>query len=157
MGVISDPPAAVAAGLCLTARSIDREGVTAQHPRPCAWCDYPLPELLRLVDGYNQWAGWSERAGTFERHEARVFAELPREEQRRMVLEAQGMVPESQPVRTEEPALSHGEGVGGSDPSARRVAKDRSGCRVSGRSGSDLPSEPSEPADDDGLDLAAWT
>jgi hypothetical protein len=62
MAVIDDPAVAIAAGLCLTARSIDERGVTSQHDRPCQWCDYPLPELARLVDGYNQWAGWSYHA-----------------------------------------------------------------------------------------------
>jgi hypothetical protein len=93
MTVIDEPAAAVAAGRCVTARSLavpGRDRTMANHPGPCAWCDYPLADLARMVDGFNAWAGWDERRRTYDRHDARVFQDLPRAEQERRIVEAQG-------------------------------------------------------------------
>ena len=111
MAVITEPEVAVAIGRCVTARSLATvtRQVTSQHPRRCAWCDYPLAELARMVEGYNAWAGYSERSGTYQRHEARVFAELPRDEQVRRIVAAQGLESESQPVVATGGAVSGGE------------------------------------------------
>jgi hypothetical protein len=91
MSVILEPASAVAAGICLAARTIGKPPgiLRGRHPRPCGWCDYPVEDLRRLVDGYNVWAGFSERSRTYERHDARVFAELPAAVQAELVLAAQ--------------------------------------------------------------------
>lgn len=86
--VLFEPASAIAAGLCLAARAIS-DGRTARHPRPCGWCDYPLVDLRAMVAGFNEWAGFSERTHTYERHDARVFAELRPADQAALVLEAQ--------------------------------------------------------------------
>lgn len=80
MAVIDEPAVARAIDRCLAARSLaDRRGpVTRVHPRPCGWCDYPLDELRRLLEGFNAWAGWDERRRTYERHDVRVWAEAAR-------------------------------------------------------------------------------
>lgn len=96
MSVIDEPASAVAAALCLVARNND--GVTSRHPRRCGWCDYPTDELVRMVDGFNTWAGFNDRRRTYERHDARVFAELPPARQAELVLAAQGFDPEPEPV-----------------------------------------------------------
>lgn len=98
MAVIDDPAAAVAAGLCLTARAVDRDARTTRHPRRCGWCDYPTHELQRMVDGWNEWAAPNERRGTYGRHEARAFQGLSRTEQLRQVLAAQAFDPEPMPA-----------------------------------------------------------
>ena len=59
MTVIDEPAAAIAAGRCLTARSLARKPGdvwTPSHPRTCGWCDYPLDVLGRLIEGFNAWA-----------------------------------------------------------------------------------------------------
>ncbi len=106
MTVIFEPASAIAAGLCLTARTITTDGRTARHPRPCGWCDYPIDDLRKLIDGFNAWAGWSERSHSYERHEARVFAELKVAEQMALVLEAQAF-PAEEPVEAPVAATSH--------------------------------------------------
>jgi hypothetical protein len=95
--VIDDPAAAVAAARCVTARSVtrtDRAPVTSQHPRTCAWCDYPLDVLAPMVAGFLAWAEPKDQGmGTvYGRHDVRVFFELPRAEQERQITEAQGLV-----------------------------------------------------------------
>lgn len=53
-----DPAVMQAVGRCAASRI--RGDVTippSVHPRPCAWCDYPVPELLRACD----WATWHSR------------------------------------------------------------------------------------------------
>ena len=90
MAPIDDPAAAVAAGLCLVARSVDpRHPVNARHPRRCTWCDYPVDELRSMVDGFNDLVAHNERRGTYATHEARVFSELPRARQAELVTAAQ--------------------------------------------------------------------
>lgn len=91
MSVILEPASAVAAGICLAARTIGKPPgiLRGRHPRPCGWCDYPPDDLRRLIEGYNVWAGWSEKRRTYERHDARVFAELPAAVQAELVLAAQ--------------------------------------------------------------------
>lgn len=93
MNVIDEPADAVAAGRCVTARSI-ADGVTSQHPRRCGWCDYPLTDLNRMVDGFNQWADFNNRHGTAARYDVRAFAELPRTRQLELIEAAQGLEPE---------------------------------------------------------------
>ncbi len=78
MAVIDEPATARAVERCLIARSIDRRGETRTHPRRCEWCDYPLEVLRQQLDGFNAWAGWSERARTYDRHEIRVWVEWAR-------------------------------------------------------------------------------
>lgn len=104
--VIDDPAAAAAVGRCLIARSIDDRGETTAHPRPCGWCDYPLEDLRRMADGFNEWAAYSQRSNTFGHHELRVFGELPRDEQERRIVEAQAFPPleEPKPVAVTPPA-----------------------------------------------------
>lgn len=87
--VLEDPAAAGAASRCLIARSVSDRGTTTAHPRACGWCDYPLADLRRMVDGFNEWAEYSARSNTFGHHELRVFAELPRDEQERQITAAQ--------------------------------------------------------------------
>jgi hypothetical protein len=86
--VIDEPASAVAAALCLSAR--DRDGVTRRHPRRCGWCDYPAGVLRSMVEGFNAWAGYDDRRGTYDRHDARVFQGLPRARQAELVRDAQG-------------------------------------------------------------------
>lgn len=135
MTVIDEPAAAIAASRCLTARSIaTRPGDerTAQHPAPCDWCDFPLAYLAELVAGFNEWAGWRERSRTYERHDARVFAELPRAEQERRIVAAQG-IDEPQPA---DPP-SNGQGRHEPEPV--------------------LPTDPPPAREPVDPDLAAWT
>jgi hypothetical protein len=108
MSVILEPASAVAAGICIAARTIGSPPgiLRGRHPRPCGWCDYPVDELRRLVDEHNAWAGFSERSRTYERHDARVFAELPAATQAELVLAAQdfpALEPEPQPERDPDP------------------------------------------------------
>jgi hypothetical protein len=94
--VLFEPASAIAAGLCLAARTI-AEGRSLRHPRPCGWCDYPVDGLRSMIDGFNAWAGWHEKRRTYERHDCRVFAELPARRQAELVLEAQAF-PAAEPV-----------------------------------------------------------
>ena len=103
MTVLFEPAEAIAAGHCLTARTISRAAqpaATTAHPRRCAWCDWPAEELRSMVEGYNAWAGYDPARGTYGRHEARVFQDLPRAEQQRQVIAAQGLEePVAEPVQ----------------------------------------------------------
>lgn len=87
--VLFEPAEAVAAARCLAARTTDRPPITTSHPRACGWCDYQLGELRQLVEGFNEWADYSNRSHTFGRHELRVWAELPRDEQELRIVAAQ--------------------------------------------------------------------
>lgn len=90
--VISEPEMAIAAGRCLTARSLatpTRGAITVRHPRPCGWCDWPLEDLRRMVDGFNTWAGYVARANTYAHHELRVWQEKPAAEQEALIVAAQ--------------------------------------------------------------------
>jgi hypothetical protein len=105
--VIEEPADAIAAGLCLAARTLSPKAETNRHPRPCGWCVWDLDALRQLVDGFNRWAGYSERSGTYDRHDARVFQDLPAAEQRRLVLIAQDFPdasPEPDEIVPEPPA-----------------------------------------------------
>lgn len=104
--VLFEPASAIAAGICLTARIL-ADGRTERHPRPCGWCDYPPDALQRMVDGFNAWAGWSERTHTYQRHDARVFAELKPATQAAMVLEAQAFPAPAEPVAEAETPSPH--------------------------------------------------
>ena len=103
MTVIDEPAAAIAAGRCLTARSLARKPGdvwTVSHPRTCGWCDYPPDVLRRLIEGFNAWAGWAERSRSYERHDARVWAESARRDPdaaERQIVAAQGFQP-TEPV-----------------------------------------------------------
>lgn len=122
VSVIDEPAAAIAAGRCVTARSLDtgRGAITAQHPRRCAWCDYPLADLSRMVEGWNHWADGKDhgRSTVYARHDAQLFAERSRRdpvEAERLIVDAQGLEP--LPVRADR--------VGGSDPLSGRPDEDR--------------------------------
>lgn len=96
--VTFEPEVAVAIARCVTSRSLAdraRKTVDVDHPRACGWCDYPVDELVRSITGFNEWAGWNETKRTYERHDVRVFAELPRERQRELVLVAQAFEPDA--------------------------------------------------------------
>ena len=98
--LVDEPASAVAAAVCLLAR--DRDGRIPRHPRRCSWCDYPAPELARMVDEFNAWAERNERTGRYARHSAWSFNELPRATQAELVREAQGF--EEEPMPAAEPA-----------------------------------------------------
>jgi hypothetical protein len=52
-----------------------------------------------MVDGFNAWSGWNEKRRTYERHDCRVFAELPARRQAELVTEAQAFPePPAEPV-----------------------------------------------------------
>ena len=92
--MIFEPADAIAAGICVAARAINERGVTSAHPQRCAWCDHALDQLARRVEGFIAWAGWNEATQTYARSNVRAFAELPRDEQRRLVIEAQQLAEE---------------------------------------------------------------
>ena len=91
-----DPAAAVAVGICLTARLITEPGrlpVTTRHPAVgCGWCDWPLGELTALLAGFDP-----------DGHDARVFAGLRRDHQAAMVQAAQA-IPDPPPAAADEPS-----------------------------------------------------
>ena len=95
---IDDPASAVAASLCLAARSVDDRGRTRRHPGECSWCAWPVPQLAEMIAGFNREAGYNPRRGTHERLDARVFAEQRRADQVAQVTEAQGLEPMEQPA-----------------------------------------------------------
>lgn len=104
MSVIDEPIAAIAAGRCVLARSLATMGrpPTPQHPRRCAWCDYPLADLSRMVEGWNHWADGKDRgqATVYARHDAQLFAERSRKhpaEAEALIVAAQGLEPLSVP------------------------------------------------------------
>lgn len=96
MTVLFEPASAIAASICIAARTLDS---ARRHPRPCGWCDYSVDELRSLVDGFNAWAGYDERKGTYRQFDARVFQGLPPKEQARQVLEAQAFPPLAQAMQ----------------------------------------------------------
>lgn len=103
MTVIFEPAAAIAASRCLTARTVDPSHATTNaHPRPCGWCDTPVEGLRSMVEGFNAWAGFDLRGNTYQRHEVRVFVDLPRDEQERQIVEAQAF-PEPPAAPMEQP------------------------------------------------------
>lgn len=106
--VLFDPPDAIAVSICIAARSLGK-GLTSRHPRPCGWCDYELPDLESMLRGFNAWAGYDERAATYDRLEARAFQGLPARVQAEQVLAAQSF-PEAAPavpMADLEPAAAH--------------------------------------------------
>ncbi len=98
-----DPPSAVAASLCLLARSLSDRAVTSRHPRPCGWCDYPVAELRAMVDDLNEMT-FDPKSGRYLTHDARAFSELPRARQATLVAEAQSFEPEPMTAPTPAPA-----------------------------------------------------
>jgi hypothetical protein len=130
--VIFEPASAIAASRCLAARVRDSgHRVTASHPRRCGWCDYPTDVLDGLVRGFNAWAGYSERTGTYAHHELRVWAELGKDEQLSQIVAAQ--------VLEDEPWTDR---VGGSDSSGGRAgSRTALRSRVPGETGSNVPAE----------------
>jgi hypothetical protein len=48
-----------------------------------------------MVQGFNAWAGWKDATQAYARFDVQAFAELPRDEQRRLVVEAQQMAEEA--------------------------------------------------------------
>lgn len=79
-----EPAAAVAVGLCLTARlrvDVGRRPVTARHPvQGCGWCDWTLAELWALLESFDP-----------DGPAARTFTGLRREHQAAMVRAAQAI------------------------------------------------------------------
>lgn len=142
MAVIDEPAVARAVDRCLIARSVDQHATTRLHPRPCEWCAFPLDYLRQQLDGFNAWAGWSERARSYERHEVRVWVEWARANQAEaeaQIVAAQGLVGE------------HGEG--GSIPPATPLEKDRpAATNLVGQ----VQTSEVEAAELVGDDLAAW-
>lgn len=105
MAVIDEPAVAAAVARCLAARVRDPERrLTVTHPRTCGWCAYPTAEIDRMLAGWNEWAGFDPRKGTYGRHEARVFQALPRAEQEQLVTAAQDLEPEPMPPLPATPA-----------------------------------------------------
>jgi hypothetical protein len=96
MTVLFEPASAIAASICIAARTLSS---VARHPRPCGWCDWPVAELRGMVDGFNAWAGYDERRGTYRQFDAAAFQGLPRVEQRRLVLEAQAFPDQAEPAQ----------------------------------------------------------
>jgi hypothetical protein len=102
--VLFGPADAIAASRCLIARSI-AGGTTADHPRKCGWCSEPIADLRSLVAGFNDWAAYrptGKTGGTSERHEVRLFMELPRDEQRQLIEEAQALEDPGVPTGADE-------------------------------------------------------
>lgn len=130
MTVIFDPPAAIAAGICLTARTI-ADGRTARHPRPCGWCDWALDALRSMVAGFEAWADRDPKTGIPRRFEAVVFQSLPPREQAALVTGAQSF-PDN--------------GEGAVESLSESVRLGPHGSHVRGETGSNTPAEtPVEP------------
>ena len=92
---IDDAPSAIAAGLCVAARS--RKGSTTKlHPRRCGWCELPVGELAEAVAAFNLAAGFVDaRYGVSARRpDVQRFLELPPAERERLIAEAQELEPE---------------------------------------------------------------
>jgi hypothetical protein len=145
MTVLFEPASAIAAGLCMTARIIAK-GVTTRHPRACAWCDWPVDELGKLIAGFNEWAGYDERRGTYSRFDASVFQGLPRAEQERLVVAAQAFeaveTPTPPPSRCRRGGTVVDAGMnrgGGVDTGGRTPRLGPHGSRVPGDTGSNGP------------------
>lgn len=109
MAVIDEPAAAIAAGRCLTARSLSKrpggEFERDNHPRRCDWCDFPLDVLAALIDGFNDWAWFKPRTNTYARYDAQTWAEMARrhpEQAEAEIVAAQGLEPVTE--RNEPPA-----------------------------------------------------
>jgi hypothetical protein len=100
--VIFEPAAAIAAGICMTARTI-AEGRTDRHPRPCGWCDWELDALRQMVDGFEAWAN-RDKAGVPRRFEVVAFQSQPQRLQAEQVLAAQAF---PEPVATPSAAPAH--------------------------------------------------
>lgn len=121
---IDEPASAVAASLCLVARDRgDRR--TPRHPETCSWCDWPADVLRSMLEAFNEWAGYDERQGTYARHVARVFAELPQSRQAELVRAAQGL--EDVPAAAPDPAPAatggtHSPAANPDDPRPRSLA-----------------------------------
>lgn len=96
VSVIRDPAIAVAAAKCHLARWHDMKGILPNgfHPEDCGFCDYPADRLAEAVVEFSNWAGLHQTKTSDETVAVRVdverFLSLPREEQSRLVLKAQG-------------------------------------------------------------------
>lgn len=89
-----DPASAVAAAKCLASRiwiNAPRSlgDVSAFHPRPCAWEDWTKDDLVRLLDDFNQQAGYEANSDRYASIPIERFRALPRAEQARLVQLAQ--------------------------------------------------------------------
>ena len=84
---MTTPAVAVAASICWLARQKGlpttgyelKRAVVERHPDTCDWCDWPLDDLLRMVKELDH-----------DSLEVRRFSRESRDEQRRLVAEAQG-------------------------------------------------------------------
>lgn len=90
----NEPAVAAAMGRCLTARSLSaKDAITARHPRPCGWCDYPR----ELLDGAVR--EWTARA-EFDRNQGtdtsgyRTFRRLDPDEREQLIRAAQELMPD---------------------------------------------------------------
>ena len=75
-----DPSAAVAAAICHLSRVTSPVAVSSRHPGRCGWCDWPLPELQRVVAEYQ-----------VNSREVFAFRRLSGDAQRKLVTEAQAI------------------------------------------------------------------
>lgn len=92
--VLLDPPAAIAAAICLAARVLDpTRHETARHRGTCAFCEWPLEDLRSNLDAFNRWAAYDQRSGRYGRHEMRVWQDVPARRQAELIAEAQGIPP----------------------------------------------------------------
>src|SRR5450830_516562 len=100
MSRIDDPASAVAASLCLLARTTDDRGRTRRHPAECGWCIWPVPVLAEMVEAFNTAAGYDARRGTYAhgRHDVRTFGAASRADQVAQVTEAQSLEPMAPPA-----------------------------------------------------------
>ena len=96
--MVWDPAEGLAIARCQAARFRDRDHrTTTDHPSTCQWCAWPDDELGRLVESFNSWAKWNERARAYDSHECRVFREQPADVQRAQITAAQELTGEPWP------------------------------------------------------------
>lgn len=96
-----EPAEGIAAGRCLAARTLNAtRPVTNQHPRTCAWCDWPLDNLRAAVESFNAWIDHRRRSYAYS--EVSTWDELADVEQERLIVAAQGLA-EDPPAPPPEP------------------------------------------------------
>jgi hypothetical protein len=87
-----EPASAVAVAKCMTGR-LWRPGFPgdpeAFHPRPCAWGDYRRADLMRMLDDFNDEAGYSSVTDRYRSVEVERFRALSADHQARLVRAAQ--------------------------------------------------------------------
>lgn len=97
--VLRDPATAIAAAKCFLSRTQNRLSLGAFHSEECDFCETSLDVLIRALEEFGTWSGISYRETRYDplnpalrawRPEIESFAQLPREEQLKMVEVAQG-------------------------------------------------------------------